>query len=139
MGTLSQLDQCKGYTMGKYVKYRFHEKENRASGILEIFHTNVCGPFSFASTKKHKYYVIFVDEFSRKCRIFFMQKNDQTFSEFYEFKALMEKYSGKQVKSLRSDNGGEYISNEFKDFCSKEGIRREIGRASCRERVSSPV
>ena len=33
---------------------------------------------------------------------------------------------GKQVKALRSDNGGEYISNEFKDFCSKEGIQREL-------------
>jgi transposase InsO family protein len=86
----------------------------------------VCGPFSVASTTKHKYYVIFVDEFSRKCWIFFMQKKDQTFSKFCEFKALVEKESGKQVKALRSNNGGEYISNEFKDFCSKEGIRREL-------------
>ena len=38
----------------------------------------------------------------------------------------MEKKSGKQVKSLRSDNGGEYILGEFKDFCSKEGILREL-------------
>ena len=55
-----------------------------------------------------------------------MQKRYQTFSKFCEFKALVEKDSGKQVKALRSDNGGEYISNEFKYFCSKEGIRREI-------------
>ena len=51
-----------------------------------------------------------------------MQKKDQTFSKFCEFKALVEKESGKQVKALRSDNGGEYISNEFKDFYRKEGI-----------------
>ena len=38
----------------------------------------------------------------------------------------MEKDSGKQVKALWSDNGGEYVSSEFKDFCSKEGIRREL-------------
>ena len=38
----------------------------------------------------------------------------------------MEKELGKQVKALRIDNGGEYISNEFKKFCSKEGIRREL-------------
>ena len=43
-----------------------------------------------------------------------MQKKYQTFSNFLEFKALVEKYSGKKVKALRSDNGGEYISNEFK-------------------------
>ena len=42
-----------------------------------------------------------------------MHKKDQTFSKFREFKALVEKESGKQVKALRSDNGGEYILNEI--------------------------
>jgi transposase InsO family protein len=125
-GALAQLDQCKGCTLGKYVKSTFHEKENRASVILERIHTDVCGPFSAASTTKHRYYVIFVYDFSRKCWILFMQKKDQTFSKFHEFKALVEKESGKQVKALRSDNGGEYISNKFKEFCSREGIRREL-------------
>jgi transposase InsO family protein len=125
-GTLAQLEQCKGCTLGKYVKSTFHEKENRASMILEKIHTDVCGPFSVASTTKHRYYVIFVDDVSHKCWIFFMQKKDQTFSKFCEFKALVEKESGKQLKALRSDNGGEYISNEFKDFCSREGIQREL-------------
>ena len=72
MGTLSQLDQCKGYIMGKYAKSTFHEKENRALVILDRVHTDMCGPLLVASTKKHMYYVIFVDEFSRKCWIFFM-------------------------------------------------------------------
>jgi hypothetical protein len=97
--------------MRKYVKSTFYEKENCASVILERIHTDACGPFSVASTTKNKYYV---NEFSRKRWILFMQKKDQTFSKLYEFKALVEKESGKQVKALKSDNGGEYISNEFK-------------------------
>ena len=117
-----QLDQCKGCTMGKFVKTTFHEKENRASMILERIQTNLCGPFLVASTKKHRYYVIFVDDYSCRCWIFFMQKKSETFSKFCEFKALVEKDSRKQLKSLQSDNGGEYISSEFKDFCSIEGI-----------------
>jgi hypothetical protein len=48
-----------------------------------------------------------------------MQKKDQTVSKFCEFKALVEKESRKQMKDMRSDNGGEYISNEFKDFYRK--------------------
>ena len=55
-----------------------------------------------------------------------MQKKSETFSKFCEFKALVEKESRKQVKALHSDNGGEYVSGEFKDFCRKEGIRREL-------------
>ena len=46
-----------------------------------------------------------------------MQKKDQTFTKFCEFKALVGKESGNKVKSLRSDNGGEYVSNEFKNLC----------------------
>jgi len=45
-----------------------------------------------------------------------MQKKDQIFSKFYEFKALFEKELGKKIKALRSDNGGEYVSQEFKDL-----------------------
>ena len=71
-GTLAQSDQCKGCTMGNFVKTTFHEKENRALVILERIHTDMCGPFSVASTEKHRYYVIFVDEYSRRCRILFM-------------------------------------------------------------------
>ena len=108
--------------MGKYVKATFHEKENRASVILERVHRDVCGPFYVASTAKHKQYVIFFYDYSCKCWIFFMQNKDQKFSKFLDFEALVEKESGKQVKALRSDNGGEYISNEFKNFCSKERV-----------------
>ena len=53
-------------------------------------------------------------------------EEEQEYSKFYDFKALVEKESGKQVKALRSDNGGEFISGEFKKFCSAEGIRREL-------------
>ena len=66
-GTLVQSDQCKGCTMGKFVKTTFHEKENRASVILEIIHTDVCGPFSVYSIEKHRYYVIFFGDYSRRC------------------------------------------------------------------------
>ena len=71
----------------------------------------------------HKYYVIFVDDFSHKCWILLMQKKDQTFAKFCEFKAIVEKDIRRKFKSLKSDNGGEYVSNEFKNFCALERIQ----------------
>ena len=97
--------------MGKFMKTTFHEKESHASVILERIHTDVCGPFSISSTTKHRYYVIFFYDYSRRCWIFFMRKKSETFSNFCEFKELVEKESGKKVKALWNDNGGEYISN----------------------------
>ena len=55
-----------------------------------------------------------------------MQKKDQTFTKFCEFKALVEKEYRNKVKSLSSDNGGEHVSSEFKNFCVEEGIKWEL-------------
>ena len=51
-----------------------------------------------------------------------MRKKDETFSNFLEFKALVEKETNKNVKALRSENGSEYDLNDFKDLCVKECI-----------------
>ena len=48
------------------------------------------------------------------------------FEKFKEFKALIENLSDKKIKTLRSDNGGEYTSKEFEAFCKDAGIRREL-------------
>ena len=92
------------------MKYSFLDRDNRAREILEQVHSYFCGPFSIASTAKQRYYVIFIDDFSRRCWIYFMQNKDQTFSRFCELKALVEKESGKKIRALQSDNGGEYVS-----------------------------
>lgn len=55
-----------------------------------------------------------------------MQKKYQMFSKFCEFKELIEKYNSRIVKALRSDNGGEYVSNEFNNFYASEGIQWEL-------------
>jgi len=48
-------------------KATFNDQDNRAHEILEWIHSNVHGPFSIASTTRYMYYVIFADDFSRKC------------------------------------------------------------------------
>ena len=56
----------------------------------------------------------------------FLKNKDEVFSKFKEFKALVENISEKNIKILRSDNGGEFASGEFKAFCKDVGIRREL-------------
>jgi transposase InsO family protein len=69
---------------------------------------------------------MFIDDFSRKTWIFFTKTKDEVFSHFREFRDWVENMTWKEIKVLRLDNGGEYTSNEFKDFFKEEGIKREM-------------
>ena len=54
--------------------------------------------------------------FSRKTWIYFMKNKDEVLSKFKEFKSLIENHTEKKIKTFRSDNGGEFTSNEFKEL-----------------------
>ena len=66
-GMLEQVDTCKGCTLGKYTKSSFGDRDSQVESIMERVHSDVCGPFSIASMPKNRYYVIFFDDYSRKC------------------------------------------------------------------------
>jgi hypothetical protein len=55
---------CKGCALGKYTKTAFLSSDNKAIGILDLIHSDVCGPMSSSSLSGCLYYVIFIDEFS---------------------------------------------------------------------------
>jgi transposase InsO family protein len=56
--------------------------------------------------------------------VYFLEKKSEAFKSFKKFKVMVEKTTGKNIRSLRSDRGGEYLSNEFKLYCENQGIRR---------------
>jgi hypothetical protein len=59
-------DPCKGCTLGKYAHKAFPSSEHRSKGILDLIHSDVCGPISVQSVNGFSYYVIFIDDYSRK-------------------------------------------------------------------------
>ena len=91
-----------------YKEYKFIAKEP-----LELVYSDVFGPVKQASISGRKYLVTFIDDFSRYVWIYFMKKKSETFSKFKEFKEVAEAEVGKEIRCLRSDNGGEYTSDEF--------------------------
>ena len=86
--------------MEKYTKTNFSSSDSREVGILDLLHSDVCGLMSSASLTGSLYYVVFIDDLSRKSWIFFMKTKGQVFSRFQEFKALMENQIGKKIKVL---------------------------------------
>jgi hypothetical protein len=117
---------CNGCAQGKNIKNPFPKRDNKAEGVLELIHSDVCGPMPSSSISGYVYYVSFIDDYSRKTWVYFLKSKDEVFSKFKEFKALIENLSERKIKILRSDNGGEYTSKEFVNFCKDIGIKREL-------------
>ena len=86
----------------------------------------MCGPMPTISLSGYEYYVTFIDDYSRKAWIHFLKNKSEVFGKFKEFKSLIENYSERRIKTLRSNNGGEYTSKEFEAFCKEAGIKREL-------------
>ena len=117
---------CRGCVLEKNVKSSFLSSSRRSKGILDLVHSNICGPMSAQSLSGYLYYVLFIDDLSRKTSIFFLKTKNETFGKFQEFKALVENHTSKRIRALRSDNGGEYTSWDFDEFCWKAGINGEL-------------
>jgi len=97
----------------------------RKSKLLEIMHSDVCGPMRVKSNGRVKYIVTFIDDHSR-CDIQLLKGKDKVFSAFKEYKAFAEKQIGKNIKFLQSDNGREYCKTEFDQFLREHGINRKL-------------
>ena len=70
--------------------------------------------------------VTFIDDFSWYVWVFFMKEKSETFSKFKEFKETVEGEVGKKICCIRTDNGGEYTSNEFSQYLRECRIRHQF-------------
>lgn len=118
-------DKCTICIQGKQTRSTFSESESRASSVLEIVHSDV----AFMPTNSlggARYFVTFVDDFSRKVFVYPMQRKSEVFDIFVTFKQFVEKQTSRSIKVLRSDNAGEYCSKIFDSFLAKHGIQHQL-------------
>ena len=110
----------------------------RAKALLELVHTDVCGPMRTPSNEQNRYFILFIDDYTRKTWLYFLCEKLEVFKVFKKFKNFVEKQSGHFIKVLRSDRGKEYNSNEFDKFCEDEGVEHQqtVGYAPKQNGVS---
>jgi len=84
------------------------------------------GPTRTPSFSEYSYMLIFVDDYSRFTWVYFVKHKSEVFNKFLEFKEVVEGVLGSKIKRLRTDNGGEFTSEEFLTFCRKHDIKREL-------------
>ena len=85
----------------------------RSDELLGIVHSDVCGPMSISARGGFSYFVTFTDDNSRYGYVFLIKHKSEVLEKFKEFKNIAENQTGKRIKHLRSDRGGEYLGHKF--------------------------
>jgi transposase InsO family protein len=119
-------ESARDVPLGRISRNLSQVENNRSKEILGLIHLDVCGPMPVRSLGGSLYYVIFIDDYSIKTWLYLLKSKDEVFNKFQNFKAEIENLMNKKIKTLRTENGGEYTSKEFVVFCKSAGIRREL-------------
>uniref|UniRef100_A0ACD5XBE3 Uncharacterized protein n=1 Tax=Avena sativa TaxID=4498 RepID=A0ACD5XBE3_AVESA len=121
---MSKFEFCEHCIFGKHKRVKFNASVHTTKGILDYVHADVWGPSRKTSIGGANYMLTIIDDYSRKVWPYFLKHKSDVFDAFKKWKVMVEKQTEKKVKVLRTDNGMEFYSNEFEEFCSNDGMIR---------------
>jgi len=125
-GKASDVGPCDACAAGKMTRTEIPKSiAARQTQVLDLVHTDLCGPFAESSKGGARYFVSFVDDASRMVTVYPIRAKSDTFGRFQEYLSRVERQTGLELKRLHSDNGGEYCSTEFRDFLTSHGIEHQ--------------
>ncbi|PKU63556.1 Retrovirus-related Pol polyprotein from transposon TNT 1-94 [Dendrobium catenatum] len=104
--------------------HRLHSSLSQSvtNNLFALVHSDIWGPFSIPSSHGFRYYISFIDDFSKFTWIYPIINKSEAFSKFIEFQKSVERQFSCNIKIIRTDNGGEYMNYKFKTYCASTGI-----------------
>lgn len=119
------VDKCDVCMIAKSNRVSFKPIPSRTSGPLELVYMDVCGPMPTTSRQGNRYYLAIIDDYSRAVVLYLMKYKNEAFRKFKNYHAKMERLTGRKLKCIRTDNGGEFCNTEFQRYLDEQGIRTE--------------
>jgi len=93
---------------------------------LDLVHSDLSGPFPVPSYGNSLYYITLIDDATRVAWVRFMKQKSKTTKIIKDFVAGMELQNHKTPAAFRTDNGGEYVTQDLKGFFESKGIIHEF-------------
>ena len=119
---------CSGCVRGKMATSPFSHTSGsdvQTSVPFELVHSYVMGPIKLVSKGGSRYIVTFMDDYSRMMFVYPIKKKSEVFEKFKMLKAQVETQYDSKIRCIRLDNGGEYISKRFNQYCANQGIAHQ--------------
>ncbi|KMQ87747.1 retrovirus-related pol polyprotein from transposon tnt 1-94 [Lasius niger] len=115
---------CECCIMGKMPRKPFPKQSgSRSTEILELVHTDLCGPMQTPTASGKIYFMTMIDDHSRYTETYFLQSKSETVSQIKNYVEKMKTKFGKKPKIIRSDNGREFANKVLCDYFDQEGIQ----------------
>ncbi|WVZ83459.1 hypothetical protein U9M48_030605 [Paspalum notatum var. saurae] len=128
---LPQLDHpdqlCEVCLAGKQRRGAFpKEAKYRAKERLDLVHGDLCGPVSPATHGGRRYFLLLVDDVSRYMWLVLLTRKDEAADTIKKFQAGVEVETGRKLRALRTDRGGEFTAVTFGEYCTEKGVHRQL-------------
>lgn len=120
------MSNCKICITQKLTSSPFSSRAHKSPQPLEIVHSDLCGPMRTNSTGGARYFLTFIDDYSRWCHVYSLKSKDEVANKFLEFKNLVENQTGHRIKALHSDNGKEFCNSTMDKILKDSGIQRRL-------------
>lgn len=116
---------CTTCLMGKQTRLPFNNIGSRATQPLQLVHSDLCGPMDQESLGGMKYFITFIDDYTRRVHVYFLKNKLNILEVFKDYKSRVENELEYKIKVVRSDNGKEYCNKDFENFLRRQGIEHQ--------------
>jgi hypothetical protein len=126
-GLTGTLDNCNFCQLAKHRKVAYNKKDKRdvSAACLETIFSDVIGPMQVNGDNGERYAVTYIDDHSDFTTVKTLKTMSEQEKTMLEFIALSETEHGKNIKKIVTDNGGEYITKTFEEYCKLKGINHQ--------------
>ena len=101
---------CDACEHAKHTRVPYPSLKLRSNKLFDVIHSDVWGPCEVYSISGHRWFVTFIDGFSRYTWLYLLNHKSNVFTVFKDLYALIKNKFGNTIKVLRSDNGTEYVN-----------------------------